>query len=124
MVAAARELASEGVAAAVVDVTSLDRLYRGWREAVQAGVRTAAPTRDFHLRALFPEPFRRAPIVTVHDAATHAMAWLGSVFGAPVVPLGVDTFGQSGSVSQLYQVHDLTTESIVNAALLALAQTG
>jgi pyruvate dehydrogenase E1 component len=75
---------------------------------------------SFHLASLFPEEERSAPIVTVHDAATHAMSWLGSVFGARVVPLGIDVFGQSGSVSDLYRVHDLATDAIVNAALLAL----
>lgn len=123
VLAAADALADEGVAADVVDVTSLDRLYRGWRARRQQGVRAASAVSgdDFHLATLLPAgPARRAPIVTVHDAATHAMAWIGSVFGSPVVPLGVDTFGQSGSVAQLYEVHDLTTDAIVNAALLAL----
>ena len=32
------------------------------------------------LRTAFPD---RAPIVTVHDAASHAMAWLGSALGVP-----------------------------------------
>lgn len=123
VLAAAAALADEGVAADVLDVTSLDRLYRGWRASRQRGVRAASSASydDFHLATLLPAGrTRRAPIVTVHDAATHAMAWIGSVFGSPVVPLGVDTFGQSGSVAQLYEVHDLTTDAIVNAALLAL----
>lgn len=121
VVAAAAQLAEEGVAANVVDVTSLDRLYRGWRSAARTAVRGAAPVvDDHHLATLLPAGERRAPIVTVHDAATHAMAWLGSVYGAPVVPLGVDTFGQSGSVRQLYEAHDLVPEAIVNAALVAL----
>ena len=47
-------------------------------------------------------------------------AWLGSVFGAPAVPVGVDGFGQSGSREDLYRAHDLDTESVVNAALIAL----
>ena len=62
-----------------------------------------------------------APIVTVHDAASHAMAWVGSVFGAPVVPVGVDAFGQSGSIPELYGVFDLLPEQLVNAALVAIS---
>ena len=64
---------------------------------------------------------RRAPIVTVHDAASHAMAWIGSALGVPCVPLGVDEFGQSGSIPELYELHDLLPGSIVNAALAALS---
>ncbi len=49
------------------------------------------------------------------------MAWLGSALGVPCVPLGVDAFGQSGTVHELYELHDLLPGSIVNAALAALS---
>ncbi|KWV32517.1 transketolase-like TK C-terminal-containing protein [Micromonospora rifamycinica] len=117
--AAAAELAEEGIAAHVVDVTSLDRLYRAWQRTLRQGVRTATvPSAPGALRAAFGD---RAPLVTVHDAASHAMAWLGSALGVPAVPLGVDEFGQSGSVRELYELHDLLPGSIVNAALAALS---
>ena len=57
----------------------------------------------------------------MHDASSHTMAWLGSALGVPGVPLGVDEFGQSGSVHDLYELHDLLPGSIVNAALAALS---
>lgn len=108
-----------GVAAHVVDVTSLDRLYRAWQRTLRQGVRTATvPSVPGALRSAFAD---RVPVVTVHDAASHAMAWLGSAVGAPAVPLGVDEFGQSGSVQELYELHDLLPGSIVNAALAALS---
>jgi pyruvate dehydrogenase E1 component len=59
--------------------------------------------------------------VTVHDAASHHLAWLGSVFGARVMPVGVDDFGQSGSIPELYGLFDLLPEQLVNAALVAVA---
>ena len=52
------------------------------------------------------------------------MAWLGSALGMPCVPLGVDGFGQSGSVPDLYRLHDLYPGAIVNAALAALSLAG
>ncbi|MFI0791317.1 transketolase-like TK C-terminal-containing protein [Micromonospora rubida] len=119
VLAAAAELAEEGVAAHVVDVTSLDRLYRAWQRTLRQGVRTATvPSVPGALRSAFVD---RVPVVTVHDAASHAMAWLGSALGAHAVPLGVDEFGQSGSVRELYELHDLLPGSIVNAALAALS---
>ena len=118
---ASAELADEGVAAHVVDVTSLDRLYRAWQRTLRQGIRTATtPSVPGALRAAFPE---RAPLVTVHDAASHAMAWLGSALGVSAVPLGVDTFGESGTVADLYRTHDLQSGAIVNAALAALELT-
>ncbi|HTX85752.1 MAG TPA: transketolase C-terminal domain-containing protein [Streptosporangiaceae bacterium] len=116
---AAAELADEGIAATVVDITSADRLYRAWQRTLRHGVRTAtAPSIPGALRSAFPD---RAPVVTVHDAASHTMSWLGSALGVPAVSLGVDSFGQSGTVADLYRAHDLDAGSIVNAALAALS---
>jgi pyruvate dehydrogenase E1 component len=116
---AAAELGEEGIAAHVVDVTSLDRVYTAWQAEVRRGVRSATlPGCPGVLRTAFPD---RAPVVTVHDGASHAMAWLGSALGVPAVSLGVDSFGQSGTVADLYELHDLTPGSIVNAALMALS---
>lgn len=112
---ASRELAEEGIAAHVIDITSPDRWYRAWQRTLRQGVRTATtPSAPGALRGAFPE---RAPIVTVHDGASHSLAWLGSALGVYAASLGVDSFGQSGTVPDLYQLFDLTPGSIVNAAL-------
>jgi len=122
VVAAAELLGQEGLRAAVIDLTSADRLYRQWRDGLRdAGRegRTGSVERS-QLARLIPPAERASPIVTVHDAASHALAWLGSVFGTRVVPVGVDAFGQSGSVAELYEAFDLLPEQLVNAALVAL----
>jgi pyruvate dehydrogenase E1 component len=49
------------------------------------------------------------------------MAWFGSALGMPQVAMGVDSFGQSGSIQELYKAHDLDSGSIVNGALAALS---
>ena len=119
VLAAAAELGDEGIAATVIEVTSADRLYRAWQRTLRQGVRTATtPSIPGALRSAFGD---RAPIVTAHDAASHAMSWLGSALGVPAVSLGVDSFGQSGTVADLYRAHDLDAGSIVNAALAALS---
>lgn len=116
---AAKELASEGVIAHVVDITSPGRLYGSWQRTLKQGIRTAStPSFPGALRPIFSE---RAPIVSIHDGASHAMAWLGSALGMPQVAMGVDTFGQSGTIQDLYKIHDLDSGSIVNGALAALS---
>ena len=118
---AAMCLRDEGVEAALIDASSLDRLYAGWRATQRTAVATGSRARpDFHLAKLIPAGERRAPIVTVHDASSHAMAWIGSVFGQRVVPVGVDSFGQSGSINDLYGLFGLLPGQLVNAALVAL----
>lgn len=122
VIAASMELADEGIAAHVVDVTSPDRWYTAWQRTVRQGVRTATtPSSPGALRGAFPE---RAPIVTIQDGASHAMAWMGTALGVAGVSLGVDAFGQSGTVSDLYEINDLQPGSIVNAALGALETQG
>ena len=48
------------------------------------------------------------------------MAWLGSVFGQRTIPVGVDAFGQSGTIAELYGLFGLSPDQLVNAALVAL----
>ena len=116
---AAAELANEGVIAHVVDVTSPGRLYGSWQRTLKQGIRTAnTPSFPGAMRPIFTE---RAPIVSIHDGSSHALAWLGSALGAPQVAMGVDSFGQSGNIPDLYKIHDLDSGSIVNGALAALS---
>ncbi len=117
---AAAELEDEGVAATVVVVTSADRLYRSWQGALRSAVsgdRTGAP--GIGARLLSP-PERGRPVVSVHDAASHSLAWLGSALGSPQVPLGVDRFGESGTIADLHRVTGISAGHVVNAALVAL----
>ena len=119
VLAAAEMLDDEGLPALVLDLTSSDRLYREWRTELRDASRSARPAAPTHqlARLLTPQE-RHLPIVTVHDAASHHLTWLAGVFGARVLPVGVDEFGQSGSIPDLYRVFDLSAEQIVNAALV------
>jgi pyruvate dehydrogenase E1 component len=59
------------------------------------------------------------PVVSVHDGASHTLAWLGSALGVAQIPLGVDRFGESGAIDELYRLTGIDTGTIVNAALIA-----
>lgn len=102
-VAAAHYLRREGVAVNVINLTSARRVYEQWKQGGDVSW-------------LIPPSERNAPIVTVHDAASHALAWLGSIYGAPLRALGVDRFGQSGSRDDLYRAFGLDPLSIAEAA--------
>jgi pyruvate dehydrogenase E1 component len=118
---AARRLHEEGVAANVLVITSAERLYAEIRNARRSQLRSAGTPLDLgHLESLIPAAERRAPIVTVQDGASHSMAFLGSAWGVPVVSLGVDDFGQSGSRADLYHATGIDADQIVNAAMLSL----
>lgn len=116
--AAAQFLQREGVAANVLNLTSPRRLYERWQASRRQLMRGEVASDA--IGWLIPPQERRAPIVTIHDAATHALAWLGGVYGAPVTALGVDSFGQSGARADLYRAFGVDTDSIVVAAFEAL----
>lgn len=120
-IAAAQALHAEGIAANVINVTSSDRLFDALRNGRRAQLRDARSTADLgHLETLVPRSERRAPMVTIQDGASHSLSFLGAAFGVPVVPLGVDEFGQSGTKQDLYQATGIDTAQIINAAMLAL----
>jgi pyruvate dehydrogenase E1 component len=96
---AAAYLENEGVSVNVIHLTSPRRAFEN---------------RD-HLATLTPAPLRTAPILTVHDAASHALAWLGGVFGQRTRSLGVNKFGQSGYREDVYRYMHLDVDSIVAA---------
>jgi pyruvate dehydrogenase E1 component len=121
VLAAAGLLRDEGVAAVVIDITSADRLFRGWAGEQSDAVRRARmPTGAGHIETLIRPDERNAPIVTIHDASPHAMAWLGSVFGQRVLPIGVTRFGESGTIAELHEAFGFLPEQIATAAIVAL----
>lgn len=119
-IAAVRFLAGEEVDANLVVVTSADRLHAEIAGRRLGAMRAGGAVTHGHLEELFPASHRHAPLVTVLDGASHALAFLGGAFGAPVVPLGSDTFGQAGTIPDLYAAMGIDTPHIVEAALLAL----
>ena len=119
-VEAVRTLHREEIAANLIVVTSAERLAADQHRSRLAAARTGARDRLGHLGTLIPAGQRHAPIVTVADAASHALSFIGGAFGAPVVPLGVDTFGQSGTITDLYRAVGIDADHIVEAAILAL----
>jgi pyruvate dehydrogenase E1 component len=119
-VEAVRVLHREEIAANLIVVTSAERLAAGQHGGRLEAMRTGRRDDIGHLGTLIPPAERRAPIVTVADAASHSLSFVGGAFGAPVVPLGVDTFGQSGSIPDLYAAGGIDANHIVEAAILAL----
>ena len=50
------------------------------------------------------------------DGYPATLAWLGAVHGHRIISLGVDRFGQSGDIPDLYRIHGIDTDAIVDAA--------
>jgi pyruvate dehydrogenase E1 component len=55
-------------------------------------------------------------IVTVCDAHPATLGWLGAIHGHRTRALGVEHFGQTGSLAELYRHYGIDANAIVAAA--------
>ncbi len=77
-----------------------------------------------HINRLLAPLGAGAGLVTVTDGHPAALSWLGSVARHAVHPLGVDHFGQSGDLPDLYRAYGLDADAIVSAAAELLLRRG
>ena len=96
-------------------VTSADRLNAGWTAAQRARERGLAHARS-HIEQMLDEVPGHAGIVTVLDGHPATLAWLGAIAGHRVRSLGIEHFGQTGSIPELYRHYGIDANAIVAAA--------
>jgi pyruvate dehydrogenase E1 component len=101
--------------AGLLSITSADRLNAGWK-AAQTAQQHGDPVQS-HVEELLASLARDARIVTVIDGHPAALSWLGGVHGHRVQALGVEHFGQSGSVADLYRHYRIDADAIIEAAV-------
>ncbi|WP_066826435.1 transketolase [Sphingomonas mali] len=115
-VLAAHEALSEDIPGlGLLNVTSPDLLLRGW-SARQAGRWSGRGNAASHVERLLSALRPDAGLVTIIDGSPATLSWLGSVRGMRVAPLGVDRFGQTGDLPDLYRTYRLDADAIVDAA--------
>ena len=96
-------------------VTSADRLNAGWTAAGRARERGLTQARS-HIERLLAEVPADCALVTVVDGHPLTLGWLGSVAGHRTRALGVEHFGQTGTIAELYRHYGIDAQSIVAAA--------
>jgi pyruvate dehydrogenase E1 component len=96
-------------------VTSPDLLHRGWSER-RSGRWTGKGAAPSHVEQLLAPLSRDAGLVTLLDGAPASLSWLGGVAGHKVSPLGIERFGQTGNLEDLYRAYRLDVDAIVEAA--------
>ena len=96
-------------------VTSADRLNAGWTAAQRARERGLVHARS-HIERLLADVPAHCGIVSVLDGHPATLAWLGAIAGHRTRPLGVEHFGQTGSLAELYWHYGIDANAIVAAA--------
>ena len=100
---------------AVLAITSADRLNSGWTAARRARARGYNDAASQIERVMAEVP-SFAQVITVTDGHPATLAWIGSVAGHVTTPLGVEHFGQTGTISDLYRHFQIDADAIVRAA--------
>jgi len=98
----------------VLAITSADRLNAGWTAAQRARRRglIGATSQVERLMAGLPS---HCTLVTVTDGHPATLAWLGAVAGHRTAPLGVEHFGQTGTIDDLYRHFSINADAIITA---------
>jgi pyruvate dehydrogenase E1 component len=109
-IAAAARIGGDRRNVAVLAVTSADRLNAGWQAAQRA--RLHGDDTPSHIETLLADVPHRAGLVTAIDAHPATLGWLGSVLGHRTTALGVEHFGQTGTVNDLYRHFGLDADAI------------
>ncbi|KNG93636.1 transketolase-like TK C-terminal-containing protein [Pseudaestuariivita atlantica] len=113
-IAAAGQLAEARRDVGVLAVTSADRLNAGWTAAQRARAR-GNPAARSHIETLLGVLPATCSIVTVIDGHPATLAWLGAVAGHRAISLGVEHFGQTGSIGDLYRHFGIDRTGILAA---------
>ena len=98
----------------VLAVTSADRLNAGWTAAQRARARGNRAARS-HIETLLADLPRDCLLVTAIDGHPATLAWLGSVGGHKTVSHGVEHFGQTGTIGDLYHHFGLDRDSLAQS---------
>ena len=96
-------------------VTSADRLNAGWTAAQRARELGEMQAKS-HVERLFEGLPAHCSLVTVLDGHPATLAWLGAVRGNRTRSLGVEHFGQTGTIADLYRHYGIDAEGIARAA--------
>ena len=117
-IAAYEDILEDIPGAGLLAVTSADRLHADWIAARRAR-RAGQGGTVAHVESLLAPLASDAALVTVCDAHSGTLGWLGSVAGHRIYPLGVDSFGQSGDLPDLYACYGIDPDAILDAAARA-----
>ncbi len=99
----------------VLAVTSADRLNAGWTAAQRERARGNADAVSHAERLLAPLP-RHCTLVTVIDGHPATLAWLGAVAGHRTISHGVEHFGQTGTIGDLYRHFRIDRDAVAASA--------
>ena len=102
-----KEITRDEVDIGILIATSPDTLYSDWVNAKNNNTVS-------HIEKTLDLYTRNTALVTVIDAHSSSLAWVGSVLGHKVYPMGINKFGQSGDLDEIYSYTNIDFKSIID----------
>lgn len=95
-------------------ITSADRLNAGW-SAAQRARESGFSHATSHIERLLADLPPHCALITVADSHPATLGWLGAVNGQRTRALGVEHFGQTGTIADLYRHYGIDAQGILRA---------
>ncbi len=101
------QITKEEIDIGILIATSPDKLYSDWM--ISRGDNTSS-----HIEKTLESFNRNTALITIIDAHSSSLAWIGSVLGHRVYPMGINKFGQSGDLDEIYKYTNIDFKSIID----------
>ena len=93
----------------VLSVTSSDNLFHDWKNTSS---NFSSQKAQSHIETLLSSVPKDTKLITVIDGHPMTLSWVGSVYGHKTITLGVDRFGQTGNIKDLFSEFEIDSNSI------------
>ena len=113
------ELLQEDIELGIMVVTSSERLYKDWKNHTSNNSLTFKSSS--YIESLFSIAPENVSIVTILDGHSSSLAWVGGAVKRKSISLGIDEFGQSGNLKDLYRKYKIDSEAVIDACAKILA---
>ena len=101
------EITEEEIDIGILIATSPDKLYSDW-------INSKNNNTSSHIEKILELYTRNTALITIIDAHSSSLAWIGSVLGHRVYPMGLSKFGQSGELDEIYKYTNIDFKSIID----------
>ena len=118
VIEAAEKMQDDEINISILSVTSNDRLYKNWKQSHKD--KSQGINNKSRIEKLFENTCDESVIITINDGHSSTLGWIGGAVGKKIISLGVDEFGQSGNLKDLYKYYSLDSDAIVDACAQVL----
>tara|TARA_E500000178_G_C17011605_1_gene750845 strand:+ start:277 stop:2589 length:2313 start_codon:yes stop_codon:yes gene_type:complete len=87
---------------------SPDKLYKDWEKSKYSGNISQIENK------LKPFSNKTTGIITIIDGHSSSLSWIGGVLGHKIFPMGVNKFGKSGDLEEVYKYTNIDFKSIID----------